>query len=245
MIQDLHSHTFYSFCGADTPEQVVEAAIKGGVELLGICDHNYGIAYGRLELLHNAPAECRNYERTLERYFDHIDLVRRMYSDKIKLLRGIEIFTADGGTWSLPEGADISYFDYCLIEHLNYTSSMTGGDLFSFAKRCGCPTGIAHTDMFTFIESKGFDALEYFTRMAEEGIFWEMNVNYDSIHGYNQHAYVKDFFASEEKQDIIRRSGVKLSVGFDGHRVGEYAADIVKDCCERIEALGIPLAFSE
>ena len=31
MIQDLHSHTYYSFCGADTPEQVVETAIAGEV----------------------------------------------------------------------------------------------------------------------------------------------------------------------------------------------------------------------
>ena len=43
MIQDLHSHTYYSFCGADTPEEVVEAAINGGIELLGITDHNYGL----------------------------------------------------------------------------------------------------------------------------------------------------------------------------------------------------------
>ncbi len=29
MIQDLHSHTYYSFCGRDTPESIVEAAIAG------------------------------------------------------------------------------------------------------------------------------------------------------------------------------------------------------------------------
>ena len=46
MIQDLHAHTYYSFCGADTPEQVVETAIAGGIEMLGITDHNYGIGYG-------------------------------------------------------------------------------------------------------------------------------------------------------------------------------------------------------
>ena len=38
MIQDLHSHTYYSFCGADTPEAVVEAAIQGGIEMIGITD---------------------------------------------------------------------------------------------------------------------------------------------------------------------------------------------------------------
>jgi predicted metal-dependent phosphoesterase TrpH len=27
MIQDLHSHTYYSFCGKDDPTDVIEAAI--------------------------------------------------------------------------------------------------------------------------------------------------------------------------------------------------------------------------
>ena len=31
MIQDIHSHTYYSFCGSDKPEEAVEAAIAGGV----------------------------------------------------------------------------------------------------------------------------------------------------------------------------------------------------------------------
>ena len=54
----------------------------------------------------------------------------------------------------LPDSADISFFDYCLIEHVDHRdNSSTGGDLFSFAKRCGCPAGVAHTDMFSFIEA--------------------------------------------------------------------------------------------
>ena len=32
MIQDLHSHTYYSFCGKDLPEKVIETAINGGIE---------------------------------------------------------------------------------------------------------------------------------------------------------------------------------------------------------------------
>jgi len=47
MIQDLHSHTYYSFCGIDKPEAIVEAAIAGGIELFGITDHVYGVGHGR------------------------------------------------------------------------------------------------------------------------------------------------------------------------------------------------------
>ena len=43
MRQDLHSHTYYSFCGKDTPEEIIEAAIAGGIELFGISDHAHGV----------------------------------------------------------------------------------------------------------------------------------------------------------------------------------------------------------
>lgn len=49
MIQDLHSHTYYSFCGADTPEAVVEAAIRGGIDMIGITDHAHGVGEARLQ----------------------------------------------------------------------------------------------------------------------------------------------------------------------------------------------------
>ena len=32
MIHDLHSHTYYSACGRDKPEVIIQAAIDGGIE---------------------------------------------------------------------------------------------------------------------------------------------------------------------------------------------------------------------
>ena len=73
MLQDLHSHTYYSFCGKDTPEAIVEAAIAGGLDTFGITDHNYGIGYARHSVFcATASMELDNYERTLARYYDHI-----------------------------------------------------------------------------------------------------------------------------------------------------------------------------
>ena len=138
MIQDLHSHTYYSFCGADTPEQVVEAAIAGGIEKLGITDHNYGIGYARSDIFFSHASDITdNYQQALRRYFDHISLLRDKYAGKIEILRGIEVCTLHQGRFPLPECADISFFDYCLIENLDNENSVTGGDLFAFAKRCG------------------------------------------------------------------------------------------------------------
>ena len=169
MIQDLHSHTYYSFCGRDDPRDVVEAAINGGIGMIGITDHNYGIGYGRFDVFTSPGAESFNgtYERTLRRYYDHIDLIRDKYAGKIEVKRGIELCTLkDGGSFKnhcLPDGADISFFDYCLIENLDNPISVTGGDIFAYAKRCGTPlVGIAHTDMFSHIKNRGEDPLEEF-----------------------------------------------------------------------------------
>lgn len=245
MIQDLHSHTYYSFCGGDKPEEIVEAAIAGGIELFGITDHNYGVGNSRLNVF-DAPKEivADEYERTLIRYFDHINLIKEKYEKDIRILRGIEIATVQEKRYALPDSADISFFDYCLVENLlAIEKSAANGDLFAFAKRCGCTVGVAHTDMFAFIEKIGGKPEDYFKQMAEAGIFWEMNVSYDSIHKYREHAYMLDFFEDKEKQRIIKESGVRLSVGFDGHRVRDYLPERVAQYCRRITEMGIKLAF--
>ena len=249
MIQDLHSHTYYSFCGKDSPEIIIEAAIDGGIELFGICDHNYGVGFGTWEA-YEAPIDVvpNRYDAdALRKYYDEISALKEKYDGKIKLLCGIEVATdSERIKAPLPETADISFFDYCLIESLARADSTTRGDLFAFAKRCGCRhVGIAHTDMFSFIESIGEDPYLYFKRMAEENIFWEMNVSYDSIHGYREHAYMLEFFRNKEQQDIIKSSGVRLSVGFDGHRVEDYLPGRVADYCRKITEMGIKLTFED
>lgn len=244
MIQDLHSHTYYSLCGMDKPEDIIEAAIAGGIELFGISDHAHGVGHGRREVYRQGAAFA-DYGRTLARYYDHICLLKEKYADKIKVLSGIEINTQRSlPQAALPEGVDVSFFDYCLIEHLDCPDSLTDGDIFSFARRCGCPvTGIAHTDLFAHIARLGADPLDYFKQMADQNIFWEMNVSYDSIHSYREHTYVKQFLADESQQELVRKSGVRLSVGFDGHRVADYRPDRVAACCDALNALGLPLVF--
>lgn len=249
MIQDLHSHTYYSFCGKDSPQTIVEAAIKGGIELFGICDHNYGIGIARFDayLQPRSVIAPTAISWLMQKYYDHISLIKEKYKDDIKILCGVEVATQTRDYKAeLPENEDISMFDYCLIEHLDDESSITKGDLFTFAKRCACPAvGVAHTDMFAFIEKIGQDPLEYFSRMAQNNIFWEMNVSYDSIHNYREHPYMLEFFKNEDQQEIVRRSGVRLSVGFDGHRTEDYAPQRIKNYNKRITDMGIKLAFEE
>ena len=246
MIQDLHAHTYYSFCSQDSPEKIIEKAIAGGIKQLGICDHSYGVGCGRKNLCHNmGKAYDADYELTLVRYHDHINLLKEKYRNKIKIFSGIEIRTTPKGEHSyvLPKGADVSFFDYCLVENLDDPQSITNGDIFSFAKRCGCPTGIAHTDMFAFIQKIGEEPYRYFRKMAEQGIFWELNLNYDSVHNFQSYDYVPAFLQNKQQQEIIRKSGVRLSVGFDSHAANEYKPMRIITTCKILQDAGIHLVF--
>ncbi len=245
MIQDLHAHTYYSFCSNDRPEAVIERAIIEGIQQLGICDHNYGVGCARTEFCWDKGTQLQaDYGKTLVRYYDHIRTLKEKYAKKIQLLCGIEVCTLQGkDSYALPYTADVSFFDFALVENLDDPTSITQGDIFSFAKRLGCPVGIAHTDLFQFIASIGEEPHKYLRKMAENGIFWEINVNYDSLHGFKSHDYVTEFFKNKAQQDMVKKSGVKLSVGFDGHIVKEYKAQKVKTACQLIKSMGIPLVF--
>ena len=204
---DIHSHSYYSGCGRDDPHVMIEAAIAGGITHFGISDHNYGVG-----------------ERKAE-YIAELKALREEYKDRITLLLGIEISTLPGKT--PPEDEKYSELDYCLIEETDHDNSVVE-DIVEYGKKFDCPAGIAHTDLFGYCERKGLDALAFFTRMAEAGMFWEMNVSYDSIHHYREHEYVKEFMRNEAQQRIIKESGVRVTVGFDGHRVEDYLPERVK-----------------
>lgn len=220
MIMDIHSHTYYSKCGRDDPHAVIDAAIAGGVELFGISDHNHGILDRK-----------REYKKML-------DGLKAEYAGKIRLLCGIEIATLPD--YFEVDSKDIADFDYCLIENLGAEGSLLGDDPIGFIKALGIPAGIAHTDLFGYCERTDRSPVHFMADMADAGIFWEMNVSYDSIHCYREHSYVKEFFQNAEQQKAVRDAGMCLSVGFDGHRVEDYLPDRVKAACKKVEELGLP-----
>lgn len=220
MIQDLHSHTYYSACGRDNPETIIQAAIDGGIEVFGISDHNYGIGDRKRE------------------YYELMCSLKEVYKDKITLYCGIEVCTLRQDLY-LKDDEDISYFDYCLVENLDCKESVIQGDILGFVKRAGCRTGICHTDLFGYIQTIGEDPLEYFKMLADNNVFWEMNVNYDSIHSYREHAYYLEFLKNEEMQEIVRKSGIEIGVGFDGHRVEDYLPDRVIHMSNFLKERGI------
>ncbi len=221
-ITDIHSHTYYSNCGRDEPEVIIEAALDGGIELFGICDHNYGIGVRKTE------------------YLKHMTRLKELYFGQIRLLCGIEIATIPH-LYDIKPG-EIKEYDYCIIEHIDHPDSVVKGDIVSFAKQFGIPAGIAHTDLFGYCEKAGRDPLNFFKELADADIFWEMNVNYDSIHGYREHGYVIEFMKNPLQQEIVKKSGVAISVGFDGHKTEDYLPGRVKKACRALTKMGVKTA---
>ena len=72
---DLHNHTKFSYDGSNTPEEIIENAIRHGVDVIGITDHQFSIG-------ENLPI-----------YYEYIQHCKIKYADKIKVLCGLEIGT--------------------------------------------------------------------------------------------------------------------------------------------------------
>jgi histidinol phosphatase-like PHP family hydrolase len=221
IISDIHSHTYYSACGRDAPDTVIETAVKGGIEVFGICDHHYGIGE-RINEYKNELFDCR-----------------KRFKDDIKLLVGIEIATVPFHPFTRYEYT--KDLDYCLVEHIDLPDSTVGTDIFDYPSKVYCSVGIAHTDLFALARKWGMTPLSLFCKLADAGIFWEMNVNYDRIHGYREHPYVLEFYKNEEQQNTVRDSGIKISVGFDGHRYEDYDPERVKRMCAFLNEKNIAL----
>ncbi|MBR6719898.1 MAG: PHP domain-containing protein [Clostridia bacterium] len=219
---DIHSHTYYSGCGKDEPHVIIDKAIESGIKLFGICDHNYGIGQRK------------------EEYSKLINSLKKEYEGKITLLCGIEI-SVIREKYDMTE-EDYKLFDYCLIENPDSEGKISEHNLFGFLKSIKIKKGIAHTDLFAAAEKRNIAPEEFFKRLADTGTFWEMNVNYDSIHSYREHEYVKRFFESETQQKIIKDSGVYISIGFDGHRIEDYLGDRVIEYNKKLEATGVKTA---
>ena len=217
---DIHSHTYYSWCGKDDPRELINVAIKNGISLFGICDHNIGIGKRKNE------------------YIEKMRALAEEYKDRIKLVCGIEIATIDN-RYDLTSPEEIKDFDYCLIEHITDSGSIVGGEIFDFCKKHKILCGIAHTDLFEYCDMYGYDYEDFFRKMAENNIFWEMNVNYDSIHHYREHQYVKDFMTDESKIALVKSSGVYVSIGFDGHRLEDYDGFRVYEMYDFLKENGI------
>ena len=208
---DLHNHTIFSYDGSDTPEAIIENAIKCGVDVIGITDHQFSI------------------EDNLSVYFQHLQHCKVKYSDKICVLCGLEIGTRPAPPENLPRATEM--FDYVLFESLDDPRAMDFYEFLEWRRQFKCKAGLAHTDIFKLGERYGLDIIKV---MRDNDIFWELNTSGNYIYYY-------DFLTNEKKQRIIKESGIPVSVGSDTHAVCEYRKKQVRSANELLQRLGIPL----
>ena len=187
---DLHNHTKFSYDGSNTPEEIIENAIRHGVDVIGITDHQFSIG-------ENLPI-----------YYEYIQHCKIKYADKIKVLCGLEIGTRPTPPESLPRATE--NFDYVLFECLDDTRAIDFYEFLEWRKLFKCKAGLAHTDIFKLGERYGLDIIKI----------------------------LRD---NEKKQQIIKESGIPVSVGSDTHYIAEYRKKQIRRANELLQKLNIPL----
>lgn len=210
MLFDIHNHSSFSRDAVDLPEDIIKNAIDNGYDAVGITDHNYWIT-GRYDEYRTAITE-----------------LKRKYSDRINILCGMEV------SYINPDGikpADLKLFDYCLYEYFSPHISLI--EMTEIRQKYGCPFGLAHFDIFTAGETEDVDAASL---LAENNIFWELNVNHDRAHHYRILEYVQSFMDSPGLIQHVKDCALRISVGYDTHILADYEAERVISTCEFLKS---------
>jgi len=129
-----------------------------------------------------------------------------------------------------PDGikpADLKFFDYCLYEYFSPQLSLI--EMTEIRQKYECPFGLAHFDIFAAGEREGVNAVRL---LAENNIFWELNVNHDRAHNYRILEYVRCFMESPALVKNVKDCALRVSVGYDTHILADYEADRVISTCE-------------
>ncbi len=210
-IIDLHNHTRFSYDGQNTPREIIENAYNAGVSVVGITDHQFSIG------------------SRIGEYISEINALKAEYADRITVLCGLEIGTR-------PYPTDFPHrlsggLDYCLFESLDHDKAMDLYEFFEWRRNFSCPMGLAHTDIFRLCDQYGVDLLRVLKR---DNIFWELNIS-------GNYTYYYDFISNRSKQQLVKESGIKLSVGSDTHWVGDFNITRLYQTNELVRRLKNPL----
>lgn len=210
---DLHNHTIHSYDGSNTPHEIICNAMANYIDVVGITDHQFSI--------------CEN----LFGYIDEINDLKADFSDRIRVLCGLEI-----GTRPMPNDFFAKYsnkLDYCLFESLDSPKAMDFYEFMQWRNLFSCPVGFAHTDVFALSERYGMDILSY---MRDADIFWEINTS-------GNYPYYYDFLTNRKKQLAVTDSGIVVSIGSDTHNISGYDASKLRRVHNLVSNLNIKVMF--
>ncbi len=137
-MMNLHNHTIFSD-GTFSPRDIIEAAIRSGLRVVGISDHYWTTRARSLS------------SSSLGDYTDHIRRLALQYRDRVIVLAGVEIDACPERTQdleSLPY-EKLNELDFVLFEHVQEED--VGGaslwELFDKRKELEPPVGLAHNDV--------------------------------------------------------------------------------------------------
>ena len=210
---DLHMHTVWSD-GQNTPEEMVQEAIRKGLETVGISDHSSGDPCG-MKLEQNTA------------YKAEIARLKDKYAGQIRVLCGLERdFLTDDFTeydytigsvhWlKMPDGRRIS-IDWTPEKLREGAVKYFGGDMYSLAE--------AYYEAESRVEEvTKCDIIGHFDLVTK---FNEMDPSFDTRHP----RYVK---AWQQAADALLKTGVPFEVNFGaksrGYRKEPYPAPEIRE----------------
>ena len=230
MLQDLHMHTIFSD-GKNTPEEMVQEAIRRGLDTVGISDHSSGDPCG-MTLADSV------------RYREEIARLKRKYAGQIRVLCGLERdymtddfadydYTIGSVHWlSMPDGPHVS-IDWTAEKLRAGAGKYFGGDMIALAEayyatvsrvvevtRCDI---IGHFDLVTkFIEvDPSFDLrdpryVRAWQRAAD--ILLQTGKTFEINTGAISRGYRTDPYPAAEIRQYIRVHGGKMILSSDAHQ---------------------------
>ena len=225
-----HNHTVFSD-GSFLPGVIVEAAVRGGMDAVGITDH----CFSGGKLGPDNPAQ-------VEKYIGAVEDVRDRYDGRIRVAVGMEVvFGSNMADRGIPR--DIcSRLDFILFEYVGLYKGFGLDELVSIRKQFDCRVGLAHTDIDIAFESLEREKLADI--LEEANIFIElcpslrnMRVMIDpddrrKIHTAPPYRCSLDFYR------LLKGRGVGLTIGTDTH---EDISDVcnIGDAVDFIDQMGL------
>jgi len=210
--QNLHNHTVFSD-GSFLPEEIIEAAIDGGMDLIGISDHFFTTKVFR-EISYQEW-----YVTNWKKYLSTLAALKDYYADRITVAAGIEIDSCLsrtlGGFEKFPWCEINENLDYVLIEYVGETcvGGMPFKQLEELCHFCSVPLILAHSDLDYL--HKTVSLPKVFESLRKNSVALEV------VGGKRNRWFFERF-----DPELLRN--VKLSIGCDVHHEIEDVSNIIR-----------------
>lgn len=205
---NLHLHTKYSD-GVFSAEELVEAAIHYGINIVGFAEHYLTTRTTGIERYAEKP------------YIREIEALKRKYANVVRIYAGVEIdcsiseFRLEKYNYEF-----LNQLDFILLEYVNDAAhdGIPLQEVLPFLEKINVPVGLAHNDIGKNFEGIEQEVLAEF--LSLHGIFIEL----DTSRRYRRFEMPYYRIAAE----FFRNYGqmLKLSIGSDVHTEIEEVANI-------------------